>query len=128
MEPSFIGIELVLAIHRNQIMLYGGSLGIRDRGALESAIAQAQATFGGSYLHEDVFEMAAAYFYHLTQNHPFLDGNKRAGAATAITFLAMNGYDLDPLSEDDLEALSMKVAQGQAAKHDVALFFRINTI
>ena len=66
---------------------YGGLPGLRDEGLLESAVAQAVATFGGEYLHNDIFQMAAAYLFHIVQNHPFVDGNKRAGAAAAVVFL-----------------------------------------
>jgi len=77
------------------IKTYGGSEGLRDAGLLHSAIAVPQASFGGNYLHAGLFEMAAAYLYHIVQNHPFVDGNKRTGAAAAIVFLAMNDIRFD---------------------------------
>ncbi|GDX94136.1 hypothetical protein LBMAG46_41460 [Planctomycetia bacterium] len=75
----FLTVTDVLESHQSQIEIYGGSLGIRDRGLLESAIAQPQATFGGQYLHADVFEMAVACLHHLVMNHPFSEkaGNRR---------------------------------------------------
>ena len=76
MSPDFLTLDEVLEIHRDQIERYGGAAGIRDLGLLQSALAQPSATFGGQYLHADLHEMAAAYLYHLVQNHPFLDGNK----------------------------------------------------
>jgi death-on-curing protein len=87
MEPVFLTLDEVLEIHTQQIELYGGSHGLRDPGALESAVAMPQSTFGGEYLHASIHMMAAAYLFHITQNHPFIDGNKRAGANAAITFL-----------------------------------------
>jgi death-on-curing protein len=66
----------VLQIHVDQIENYGGAVEIRDRALLESAIEQPRATFGGNYLHQFPYEMAAAYLFHLVMNHPFVDGNK----------------------------------------------------
>ena len=95
------------------------------RGALESAVAMPQATLGGEYLHPTVPAMAAAYLFHITQNHPFLDGNKRTGANAAITFLLLN--DLEPtFSEDQFVALVLGVAQGQVGKNEIVRFFAEN--
>lgn len=115
MDAVFLTLDEVLEIHEQQIERYGGSHGVRDTGALESAVAMPQATFGGEYLHPTVPAMAAAYLFHITQNHPFLDGNKRTGANAAITFLLLN--DLEPtFSEDQFVALVLGVAQGQVGK------------
>ncbi len=89
--PDFLQVEDVLLFHRDQIDLYGGEHGVRDMGLLESAVAQPNAGFGGQYLHEDLFEMAAAYLFHLVKNHPLVDGNKRIGAVSALAFLKLNG-------------------------------------
>ncbi|MFN5897887.1 MAG: type II toxin-antitoxin system death-on-curing family toxin, partial [Planctomyces sp.] len=96
----FLTVSDVLESHQCQIEIYGGSPGIRDRGLLESAIAQPQTTFGGQYLHADVFEMAAAYLYHLVMNHPFVDGNKRVGLEAALVFLEINDAGVDA-SDDE---------------------------
>ena len=122
MAPLFLDIERVFQIHRSLIEHYGGKEGIRDAGLLHSAIAMPQASFGGDYLHADLFEMAAAYLYHIVQNHPFLDGNKRTGAAAAIIFLAMNGVSVKA-EEDGLVKITLRVASGQASKKDIAAFF-----
>jgi len=90
-RPLFLSKELVVAIHSAQIDEHGGILGIRDEGLLDSALAQPMASFGGEFLHGDVFEMAAAYLFHIAMNHPFLDGNKRTGLAAALVFLEGNG-------------------------------------
>lgn len=90
--PLFVPKPLVLRIHDAQIAAHGGDPGVRDEGLLESALAQPMAGFGGAFLHKDLFEMAAAYVFHLANNHPFVDGNKRTGLATALTFLRRNGY------------------------------------
>ena len=123
MSPDFLTLDEVLEIHRDQIERYGGAAGIRDLGLLQSALAQPSATFGGQYLHADLHEMAAAYLYHLVQNHPFLDGNKRVGAAAAITFLFLNNLDIS-VTENDLVTLVLSVAQSQSDKTAVATFFR----
>lgn len=118
----FLTLDEVLEIHAQQIELYGGSHGLRDLGGLESAVAMPQSTFGGEYLHASIHMMAAAYLFHVTQNHPFIDGNKRAGANAAITFLLMN--DLEPtFSEDALVDLVLGVAQGVIGKDRIAKFF-----
>ena len=123
MQPLFLDLDRVLQIHRSLIEKYGGIDGVREIGLLHSAIAMPQASFGGALLHKDLFEMAAAYLYHITQNHPFLDGNKRTGAATAIVFLAMNDVDLEA-DEDALVELTLAVAKGHAGKQQIAGCFR----
>ena len=80
MQPVFLDIERIRQTHVNLIEHYGGAEGVRDVGLLQSAIAMPQASFGGEFLHKDLFEIAAAYLYHIVQNHPFVDGNKRTGA------------------------------------------------
>lgn len=123
MPPVFLDIEQVMRAHRSLIQRYGGVEGVRDAGLLHAATAMPQASFGGVRLHEDLSEMAAAYLFHLVQNHPFLDGNKRTGAAAAIIFLAMNGVELDA-DEDGLVNITLAVAQGKAGKPEAADFFR----
>lgn len=77
MSPLFLDLNQIIRLHTQLIDRYGGQSGIRDTGLLQSAIAMPRAGFGETYLHKDLFEMAAAYLFHLVQNHPFLDGNKR---------------------------------------------------
>ena len=125
-EPDFLSLDEVLAIHDVQLERYGGATGIRDLGLLESALAQPMAGFGGQYLHADLFEMAAAYLYHIAQNHPFVDGNKRAGLESAMTFLELNGFDVDA-PQDALEDMVLAVASGRRDKAGVAAFFREHT-
>jgi len=111
MEPVFLSLDEVLEIHEQQIDRYGGTQGLRDAAGLESAVATPQATFGGEFLHSSIPAMAAAYLFHLSQNHPFLDGNKRAGANAAITFLLMNDWEPD-FDEEELVELVLSVASG----------------
>lgn len=123
---EFLGLDDILEIHRDQIDHYGGSLGIRETGLLQSAVAMPAAGFGDQYLHQDIFEMAAAYLFHITQNHPFVDGNKRTGTVAALVFLEMNGVELDA-DEDRLENLVRSVAMGKADKATAAAFLRDNS-
>lgn len=121
--PSFLTLDEILALHADQIERYGGALGLRDLGLLESALAAPQASFGGALLHPTLEEMAAAYLYHLVQNHPFLDGNKRVGLAAAIAFLGVNDLWL-AAPEDDVVDLVLGVASGRVSKAEVAVFIR----
>ena len=120
---DFLGVEDVLSLHAAQVELYGGHQGLRDLGLLESAVAQPRAAFGGAYAHEFPFEMAAAYMFHIVQNHPFLDGNKRTGLIAALTFLDLNGIEIDAPG-GSLYDLAIAVATGQADKTDIAEFLR----
>jgi len=121
--PTFLGLEEVLQIHADQIERHGGSSGIRDLGLLESAIAMPQASFGGQLLHADIFEMAAAYLFHIVRNHPFVDGNKRGGTAAALVFLRLNGVSIR-VTNAALVKTVLAVAQGKIGKAAVAEFFR----
>lgn len=126
MKASFLSLDEVLALHADQISRYGGEAGVRDLGLLKSALAMPQARFGGQWLHPTLHEMAAAYLFHLIRNHPFIDGNKRAGLVCAIAFLGLNGLELiaDP---DDLVELVLGVAEGRTDKAQVAVFLKANT-
>jgi death on curing protein len=118
MEPLILTLDEVLEIHAQQIELYCGSDGVRDPAGFESAVATPMATFGGEFLHSTIPSMAAAYLFHLCQNHPFVDGNKRTGANAAITFLLINDWELD-FSEDELVDLVLSVASGATSKPDL---------
>ena len=124
-SPIFLSVEDVVEIHADQIRRYGGSLGIRDVELLHSALGMPEAGFGDQYLHADLFEMAAAYFYHIVQNHPFVDGNKRVGTMAAFVFLKLNGLTLEA-DESAFEPLVLQAAQGQVGKDAIADFFRKN--
>lgn len=120
---EFLTLDDVLVVHADQARRYGGEPNVRDQGLLESAIAQPQATFGGELLHAFPFEMAAAYLFHIVQNHPFVDGNKRTGAVAALLFLDLNGIEIDA-SPGALYDVVISVATGAADKQFVAEFFR----
>lgn len=120
---KFLTLSEVFEIHRDQITRYGGTTGIRDIELLKSALGIPMTTYSGEFLHTDVYEMAAAYLFHLVKNHPFLDGNKRVGAVAALVFLLLNGQNLDAPEEDFAEMVA-SVAQGEIGKAEVTLFIR----
>lgn len=114
----FLSEAIILAIHEDQIRLYGGAYGVRDPGALDSAIHMPQAQFGGQFLHSTIFHMAAAYGFHLCQNHPFIDGNKRVAGMAMFTFLQFNG--LEPVAlESEYYDVMMAVSTGQMSKEQL---------
>jgi len=125
-NPVFPSLSEVLEIHQDQVARYGGATGIRDIELLKSALGMPSATYGGQFLHTAIYEMAAAYLFHLVKNHPFIDGNKRVGAVTALIFLYLNGFDFDA-PEDDFAEMVLAVARGAIDKADVAVFIRRNT-
>ena len=127
MAALFLTFDEVLAIHAHQITRYGGALGVRDQGLLESALAMPAATFAGENLHPSLPEQAAAYLFHIVKNHPFVDGNKRVGLASSLVFLRLNGVRIRA-SDDDLVDLVMGVAEGKRSKADVAVLLRERTI
>lgn len=122
MEPNFLTFEDVIEIHRDQIVRYGGASGIRDVGLLQSAVLMPLSQFGGEFLHKDLFEMAAAYLFHLAKNHPFVDGNKRVGLVAALMFLAMNEYEV-VVDGKKLEKLVLDVVEGKKTKTQAGKFF-----
>lgn len=102
-------VEIVREIHAEAIARFGGSDGVRDVALLESAAAAPQATFGGKPPYKDLAEVAAAYWFYLCRNHPFLDGNKRAALGACIVFLRLNG--IEPRADGPgWEALTLAVA------------------
>ncbi len=119
MDPRFLSLIEALQIHQDQIARYGGLPGIRDLALLQSALATPESGVADRYLHSDLFEMAAAYMFHLIKDHPFVDGNKRVGVVAALVFLDLNRIDLR-MSDDDLVQLALGVATGQITKMGIA--------
>jgi len=122
----FLTLKQVLELHARQIEKFGGAEGIRDIELIQSAIAQPQQGFGGESFHKTLAEMAGAYLFHLAKNHGFVDGNKRIGAVAALTFLEMNGIDTDSIDENEMEALTLAVADGTADKQAASEFFAVH--
>ena len=118
-SPDFLTLTEVIEIHKNQVNLYGGTHGIRDISLLQSAVAQLQMSFSGEFLHADIYLMAAAYAFHICNNHPFLDGNKRVALVSALVFLEMNGIVVKDPKQKLLTAM-LAMAQGKLHKADFA--------
>ncbi len=110
-EITFLSVETVVILHHRLIERYGGSFGVRDAGLLASALAQPQAGFGGNYVHAYPFEMAASYLFHITKNHPFIDGNKRIAFASADVFLSLHGFTI-VCSEDEAADYVLAISAG----------------
>ena len=125
--PAFLTVEQVLKVHERMIDLFGGDPSVRDYALLASAVMMPSAQFEGQYLHESTPRMAAAYLFHLCKNHPFVDGNKRTALATAEVFLQVNGFHLNA-DDDQLEQLTVGVADGTIPKAEVADFFETHAI
>ena len=111
MRFSYLTVEAVKAIHAEVLAAHGGSAGVREEALLESAVAAPQATMMGEALFTDPLEIAAAYLFYLSRNHPFVDGNKRTALATCLVFLSENGLlPNERLDADAWEALIIDVA------------------
>jgi len=123
MMPRFLTMGEILLILQDQIRRYGGTYGVRDLGLLSSALAMPMATFEGKHLHKDLYEQAAAYAFHLCQNHPFVDGNKRTALAAALVFLSLNGIELEDPKER-LYGLMIAVSSKGTGKAEIAAVFR----
>ena len=105
-------VDEVREIHAEAIARFGGLDGVRDLPLLESAVAAPQAGFGGASLYADIEEIAAAYLFYICRNHPFLDGNKRAGLGACLVFLVLNGVQT-PADGPGWENLTIGVASGK---------------
>jgi death-on-curing protein len=122
-DPLFLTLDEVLGIHADQIRGYGGRPGIRDLDLLRSALAMPETTYEGEFLHPTLFEMAAAYLFHVARNHPFVDGNKRTALMCALVFLGLNGQCLE-VEPDSLYEMVDGVAAGGVEKAAVSVFLR----
>jgi len=122
-EILFLTLAEVVEIHSHQIKRYGGSQGIRDINFLSSAIAMPHASFHGEFFQNDIYEMAAAYAFHICNKHPFLDGNKRTALASALIFLELNGINIsDPNGKLYKDMLAL--AEGKFNKEEFAEILR----
>jgi death-on-curing protein len=122
-EISFLTLADIVAIHENQIELYGGDSGVRDYTLLSSAISIVEATFDGNYLQKNIYEMGAAYCFHICQNHPFVDGNKRVALVSALIFFDFNDIKIDD-EKEELYEIIMSLAKGKVDKYELADLFR----
>jgi len=116
-EPEWLDIELVLDFHAEQLALFGGADGIRDRGLLESALARPINKF--AYGETNIAALAAAYGFGIARNHAFVDGNKRTALASMIVFLGLNGIDLDA-AQEEATAIVLGLAAGEIPEEVLA--------
>ena len=119
----YLTLGEIVELHRRLLAATGGASGIRDFGALESAVAQPKATFGGSDLYPTLPEKAAAPCLALVQGHPFVDGNKRVGHAAMEIFLFLNGAEIDA-PVDDQERLMLGLAAGHISRNQLTDWMR----
>jgi len=111
----YLTLVEVLSLHSQIIEQSGGALGVRDLGALESALVQPRMTFGGEYLYPTLADKAAAVGFSIVMNHPFVDGNKRTGHAAMETFLVLNGMEISA-SVDEQEQVILALASGNSGR------------
>jgi death on curing protein len=110
-EPQFLTLEQFEAIHERSLAEHGGSQGLRDAGGLESAVMQPQHVH--HYLNGDLYEIAAAYAFHIAEAQAYLDGNKRTAIASALIFLELNGIETTGIDPMELYAPMIKIANGE---------------
>ncbi len=121
-EPLFLSREEVLGIHRFSLEQHGGLDGLRESSLLDSALMQPEATY--YYGHGDLAAIAAAYAFHIAQNQPFLDGNKRTAMGAALSFLELNGFGPDRFNGAQLYDAMIAIAEKRLDKVGLASVFR----
>ena len=119
----YLTLGEVVELHRLVLAASGGATGIRDLGALESAVAQPRVSFGGSDLHPTLIEKTGALGFALAQGHPFVDGNKRLAHATMATFLILSDADI-AATVDEQEQLMLNIASGRLSRSDLVDWLR----
>lgn len=121
---AYVAFEYTLKIHHELIREYGGAQGLLSEGLLKSALEMPKAQFNGKDLHRTIFDKTAAYLFHVIQNHPFVDGNKRTASMVAMIFFASNFRGSFFILEQDYQDLILGIAQGIVSKREIARFFR----
>lgn len=124
---QYLEISHVMAIHQVLIEKYGGLHGLRDRGLLDSALSQPRQSAFGEDIYPDTPSKAAAYAYSISENQPFLDGNKRTATAVALTFLRLNQFDFKANEHQVYETI-MKLANKQISKDTLIEWFRKKSV
>jgi len=122
----YLSIAEVLDLHERLLATSGGGAGVRDLGALESAVSQPHAAFGGQDLYPDLITKAAALCYSLVMNHPFVDGNKRVGHAAMETFLLLNSHEIES-DADEQEQVILQLAAGDLSRNAFIEWVRLHT-
>ncbi len=119
----FLDLSHVLEVHARVLLRHGGADGVRDEKLLHSALAQPRQTFGGEYLHNSLHAQAAAYVFHISQNQPFNDGNKRTGLVCGVNFLSRNKLFMFQ-GGDELADAIYAIAGGRANKQTLTEIFQ----
>jgi len=119
----FLSVDDVLQLHEDVLAADGGAEGLRDRGLLDSAVHAPQASFGGAWLVGDLFDMAAAYMFHIASNHAFVDGNKRTALLAALVFLGLNGVEINR-DDQRLDDGVLAIANGMLNRDGAAELLR----
>lgn len=122
-KPIRILDNVGIAIHERQLAEHGGTEGIRDRGALESALTRPKNRLAYGDPKPDIAALAAAYAYGVISNHPFVDGNKRTAFTVCRTFLKLNGYDIDATPEEKYRTF-LRLAKGETSESGLARWIR----
>ncbi len=117
----------ILELHERLIETSGGASGVKDFGALESALAQPEMTFGGEDLYSTLIEKAGALAYSLCMNHPFVDGNKRVAHAAMEIFLILNGFEINA-TVDEQEILFLELASGKVKREELVDWLQRNVV
>ena len=125
-EPVWIRTIEALAFHAQQISIFGGSEGVRDKGLLESALARPQNLFAYAEKSLTLAELAAAYAFGISSNHPFVDGNKRTAMQVAFVFLEFNGFPVTA-SQADACVTFLRLAAGEISEAELALWLANHT-
>lgn len=119
---EYLLVEEVIEMHDTFLKEFGGLQGIRDINLLVSAVETPKARMFNQDLHPTIYDKAAAYLYHIVQNHPFNDGNKRTGFGAALLFLKANSIPIN-FDKKEYENLVIEVAKGKKTKEEIARFF-----
>jgi death on curing protein len=123
----YLSLTEILEIHDRIIVISGGARGIRDMRALESAINQPRVTFNRTDLYPDIIAKAAALCFFIVMNHPFVDGNKRAGHAAMEIFLILNGFEIEA-TIDEQEKIILDLAAGKVDREQFTVWLNNHII
>lgn len=126
LKPTFLTLKEVMDIHDDMVRRYGGKRGIRDSALLESSITMPRSGIVGQYLHNGLFEMAAAYLFHFSRNRPFHAANDRTAVTAALVFLRVNGHEVHGDLQEFRDLVSA-VVQHKAGKDIVTWFLRAHS-
>ncbi len=123
--PRWVALAEALLLHDMQLVAFGGAPGVRDLALLESALARPQNVFSYGSESPHLARLAAAYAFAIVKNHPFIDGNKRAGLVIAFAFLELNGVEV-LATEEDAYRVFMDLASGKLGEQQLAAWIESN--